>query len=584
MKTCKKILAGVLVFAMMVSMCAFVSADEVAETETTATTGVALYKLTFDSASEGATTSWPYDEYVKIGGAAAQTNITFRQAKFGSNGLSGTIVQKAEGDNYMSHSSTWSGANFRQTPNEITAKYPDAGYSVMKISYDIMIPDDVEHKENKRAGNFALGATKTTNYGMVTVAPTIYKGRVYVEATGIATVKVSKEIKYTYGEWMSFDVRTWVDTDSSKLAVAVYSNDDLIYYGLSNSNAAGIAARDLNFEYANSPDMSTRVAGDGTYVWENGILTGITDSEGNVSTDVPETVVSTTCYDNILVELLPDTAKVSEAEITAATNDYVRLLDFSCNALDSKAGTKGQSVFTNTGAVSKQTIVQGGDTDNHEADAYEVIDGIYTNVTSYSYKYLLNNFRSSIDDYVSKVNGDTTTFVYSNDLNLKDFSASITGLSGLGIDVFGSDVTTAGGTVVAARKNNQINVYYNVDTDGKIYFTESASYEGKKVDGALRSEQRTVTAGEWINVKTVYEVTHGEEQYDIKVYGIYDNDVIYVNEFTLSYADYNQDGVFDDRESARISAGARQGSSGSHRLQLRSARCREIRRRALRQP
>ena len=49
-----------------------------------------------------------------------------------------------------------------------------------------------------------------------------------------------------------------------------------------------------------------------------------------------------------------------------------------------------------------------------------------------------------------------------------------------------------------------------------------------------------------VNIKMVYEILHGETQYTIKMFGIYEDAVIYENEFTLDYYDYDKDGKADD--------------------------------------
>ena len=42
------------------------------------------------------------------------------------------------------------------------------------------------------------------------------------------------------------------------------------------------------------------------------------------------------------------------------------------------------------------------------------------------------------------------------------------------------------------------------------------------------------------------DIIHGETQYEVKVYGIFNDDVIFEDEFTITYTDYDKDGVSDD--------------------------------------
>ena len=182
--------------------------------------------------------------------------------------------------------------------------------------------------------------------------------------------------------------------------------------------------------------------------------------------------------------------------------------------------------------------------DRSRKSTVQTIDGSYTNITSSSYKYLLANTRNTFADYVQV--DAKNTFVYSLDLNFRDFNAQFKNSFAFGVDLANSDTTAPDGSTITARKTNDVTTDFTVGTDGNITFGGSAGSKGKVVEGKVRSESRPVPAGEWVNIKMVYEILHGETQYTIKMFGIYEDAVIYENEFTLDYYDYDKDGKADD--------------------------------------
>jgi len=568
MKTCKKILAGVLVFAMMLSMCAFVSADETTETPETPATSVILQKYTFDnvavtdSISINDTETGLITKYdVKVAGVLG---FGVSKVSFGGNGIdTAAIKARAEGDNYASHQNSQGALNFRASDADFATLDPEGNYPVLGVSYDIMIPADDQYKENLRQQSFALGTTTASSFKtqVSTVVISIEDGKISATAGSSATSKFKKGIDYTYGEWVNFDIRVWStpvtvdDVEHDRMTIGVYANGALIYYGISKADIVGLAAGDFRFNYNNSPDGETKVeAKSGT--WKNGILTD--DGDGNAETVPAETIVSTNCYDNVIVALYDEASKVSDAELNAAiaaqkaATPYVRLAEYTCDALNAThvkdgVGTSGKAVFNNTGEYSSYAFAQGSATDDHAAKTYTISeDGTYTDITYSSYRYLVANFRSPFSEYIQKGTGDTSVFVYENNLKLRDFNAPVSGSMGIGLDLNNSAYTTDAGQTVAKRTSNDLSVGFSISTDGTFEFGDSIGGTGRRVNGAERSEARTVKAGEWINVKEVFEITHNETRYDIKVYGIYNDAVIYENEFYITYKDYDYDGVADD--------------------------------------
>lgn len=548
MKTCKKILAGVLVFAMMLSMCAFVSADEVTETETTVTDKL-LFTNNFDGLTAGTVLN-SGKTFNSDGGASEK--VFYAKGGSPSNKLNTTTVVEEGTNKYITTTHNRLGYN----PYLSASSFETLGYgdelSVFSTSYDIMIPANDKYKENRRYAVVNAGTYDTGEYGKVLCSPvaSIYNGKIAGSASGSEAL-YSKPIDYKYGDWVTIRIDAWVNSDKG-ISSAVYADGKLIYAGKYNGTltAVGMGCRFIEFLYAN-------VEG-GTKVSSEAATSGIE---------------SYTNYDNIKVSLLTADNEVTAEEIAAqiaadeaeeqakaeaeaaakAATPEASILEFSGANLDSTAGTKAKAVFTSTGDLTT-SIVQGGDTDDHSAEAYEVIEdenGNYTNLTSTSYKLLVGNVRDSFDDWVQKGVGDKSTFVYSTDMKVSNFNANVVGRMSLGLDMMSGNVKDADGNVIKENKAGNAAITYTVGTDGKIEFVNSVttnhtSVPSAPVAGAKRSETRDVTAGEWFNVKFVFEITHGATQYEIKVYGIFEDDVIFEDEFTITYTDYDKDGVSDD--------------------------------------
>ena len=514
MNKCKKILAVILTLAMAMSLCAFtVSADE----EATTPASVLYSKHTFDKSNVG--TKWTKNATGPaldqgFGGGA------FMLKSAGANGGSSVIKADETGNQYISCTYGAIGYNHRQVDTALAANIDLNAYPVLHFSYDTMIPDTDPNKTAKRFSTLNVGTTKSGSY-----SNTVMDLRVEI-TDGVITAKnhsggskiYTGETSYTYGQWVTVEGYIWIESDN-KFKYVVYANDTMILAG--KNNTATLAHTTGTWEFRH---------------------------------DDPKTLVTETCYDNALIDFVPASVIDSEnAKITAeiANKPYVELLKYPGSAIGSNAGSKAAAVFVNKGVVDGD-MVQGGDTDEHTAEAYEVIDSTYTNITSSSYKYLVGNVRESFSKYVPKGLGDKSTYVYSADMMVSDFNAQVLGRISLGLDMMSGDVKDeAGNVILKENKSGNSLVSFTIGTDGKIEIDNTMSEKHSyvpcaRVPGAERSERRDVTPNEWFNVKFVYEVTHGETAYEIKVYGIFEDEVIYVDEFTITYTDYDKDGVSDD--------------------------------------
>ena len=457
-----------------------------------------------------------------------------------SNKLNTTTVLGDDTNKYIETTHNRLGYN----PYKDNTAFAGFGYgeelSVYSTSYDIMIPADDPYKANRRYALMDIGSVKyvegsTTKLDYkqraVRAGANFVDGKIIGTATGSTTLYY-KELDYTYGEWVSVRIDGWIK--DQKVYTAIYADDKLIYAGEQTSaTTLGMTAYFTEFSYANIESGAT--------------LASEAKSSG---------IESVTNYDNFKVLLLTADNELTAEEIAAqkefddtqaaiekSKTPQVTLHMYTADTLGKTAGTSGAAVFADKGEL-KTNLVQGSSSDEHTADAYEVIDGSYTNITSSSYKYLVANTRESFAHYVQT--DAKNTFVYSMYLNFKDFSAQMNNTFAFGVDLSGANSTAPDGSTVTARKTNDIVTDFTGGTDGNISFGASVTSKGKIVPDKLRSESRPVTAGEWINVKMVYEILHGETQYTIKMYGIYEDAVIYENEFTLDYYDHDKDGKADD--------------------------------------
>ena len=418
-----------------------------------------------------------------------------------------------------------------------------------------MIPDNVDYKTFKRFGSFAIGTTKTGSTSTAAlVYPSIENGNVFVNTDDL-TEKYSKTVDYTYGSWTAFKILAWVNS-SNKLSVAVYSDDTLVYYGISTKTVAGLAAADLNFGYYNDLEGTKRVEDKTTANWSKGIHTDAT-------TGKVDTIVSTTCYDDITIQLLPESAKVSEEYVNDLANaemaaiPYLEIIDLPADALadTSESGYKDNltdnaetgirtitalkagDIISATGIASSR-LLQGSST--KAESKYQIVtegDRKYLSAKSTNYQVMTNAMRKSFAEYLRS--DDTHTLVGKYDIYIPAESASIKRTHSF---VFTLDAATSG---TYKRIVNDFGFSSNIK-DGKITFISSTDHQGKDIDGAERSESRNIPSNTWKTITYVIEITHGEDSYAVDTYGIYENEVIYVNSHVIEYEDFNENGITDE--------------------------------------
>ncbi len=523
----KKFLASVLVFAMMLSMCAFtVSADEVAETpaEPLLVTGT-----TFDKLANGAV----YTSGMNFASEEGAEKRTFYARSEASDTEANTnITAVTEGDRkYITSTRYRMGYNFDETGAEAQARGFGTTYDTFHVSYEINVPKD--DASTSRFFSLQFGCTD-----LATKRPATYVVRVHAKGDSFSvedygadlTAYFNRTAPIKNGEWQKVDIYAYLNADM-KIDVCVTVDDKVMYVANGKTKVVGMGSGMNDFYSDQKPTNYDTIK----FWYEAG------------GADI---VAAKKAEADAIIKAEQD----AEAEALTKT-PYVEILKFSGANLASTAGTSGKDVFKSTGAL-KSSLVQGSATDDHKPEAYEVIEdatnGNYTNLTSTSYKYLPGNVRDSFTKWVAKGVGDKSIFVYSTDMMVSDFNANRLGRIGIGLDMMSADIKDKDGNTI--KYNNKANgtLVFNIGTDGKIEISNEVTEEHEygipsaPVVGAKRSEKRDVKAGEWFNVKGVFEITHGETQYEIKVYGIFEDDVIFEDEFTITYTDYDRDGVSDD--------------------------------------
>jgi len=549
MKICKKILAGVLVFAMMLSMCAFVSADDVTEP---AVTSKLVSRHAFDGETVGKVvtqTGTSAKTFAKEAGSPAGGAFYLKSK---ANDGSATVVAKAEGDNYISSDHTYMGYNHRVSNvsgvSGATSDYVTLGYGedfpVLHTGYDIMIPADDPYRENERTFTLPMGTTAEKSYGSNVTSAVVHinEGKVSAGASASAANK-SGAYKYTYGEWLHIDVYAWV-TGEMTMDVATFANDNLIYWGTKTvaegKKITGMATDGISFRYNNDKANSTILATyDDTTVDENAIK-------------------SITNYDNIIVELLPISSVANVP--TEKLSEYVVLLDFDTTKLATTADVANKGTYdAETGvltgvakasllplvkskAVFTVDMVQSSSTTavaEYKIDTTKGRAALSATSTDAKRVYSVANVRKSLKEYIN--DGNDKTLIYSYDMYIPAGTEAVERKVGFG---FGYDV----GSGSNDRKSSDITFETSVK-NGIITIDAKGLNFGKTID--KRSETRAFTSDAWHTVTYIIDICWDAEAkvYNATVYGTFDEDVICKSEIVLKDVDddeFSTAGVFDN--------------------------------------
>ena len=527
MKTCKKILAMMLTLAMVISMCAFTVTVSAEETATTVEP-LLLTGTTFDSLADGK---------VMTSGSFTSEEGETKKTFYARSSSKGTITAKHEGDRkFIVTDRTSCGYNYDMKPSDAASKYGfGTTYDTFHVTYDVNVPD-VSAVE--RYFSLQFGCVKEANLSSAsggvayTMSVVAVNGKFKVDnatadSQGKCTVYVNESYDVKECSWQNVDIYAHLNKDN-KIDICITVDDYVIYYAKGTTTAYGMGSYRNNF--------TSQV---GTYTsYDNVMFYHEADGENILKS------VMNKAYDlKIQYE--------AEKNETLSAQPYSEILKYSGANLVANAGAKsGSEVFKSTGVL-KHAIAQSSATDVHEATAYAVVDNEYTNLTSSSYKYLIGNIRESFDNYVKKGDGETSTFVYSADMKLTDLNARIEGKFSFGLDMDTTDTIDYKNYAVVSRNiKSSLNNFFVINTKGQLGFTsevaKSADFPAAEVEGAKIEEIPVIKAGDWFNVKLVFEITHGADAYLIKTYGIYNDVLYYVNENTITYTDYDKDGISDD--------------------------------------
>lgn len=454
-------------------------------------------------------------------------------------------------DNYLKTDHSRVGINAQVVVDNLISV---TGNPVAALSYDICIPAEGDYYNQLRNGVWALGATTAgeKNKPSVNVNTKISHGEVTASVDEITKPVYTDTIKYNYGEWLTFMVFAYIN-EAGTTDVAVYANDTLVYYGVGSKATAGMAfCSNIDWRYSTKENNSA------------------TSSE-------TDTIASYTYYDDLKLQLYPASAKMTEAKLAAAeaakndriakeeaekeaakaTQAHAEIINVSFDDLattstdkdgkysyDAETGiltgtaSKGGFGVVNTTGELTQTVAQGSNT---KADTqYSIVEEgsrKALKVKADGYTYLTQNSRGSIAPYFRST--ETQNLVYSFDMKLATGTKNVTRKAGFNIGLDNANTTDS------VTKQTYVGVEMQI-SKGKVSFTTSRSYTGEVVPGAEKSETRDVVEGEWFTPVVVVEISRGEEAYNLEIFGIYGNEVIYTNKYTIAFNDADGDGVSDN--------------------------------------
>lgn len=510
MKTCKKILAGVLVFAMMLSMCAFVSADEVAE----AAENVLLCYTSFDGLDAGTAPK----TVSRAAGVGPESHANYYTQRSNATGTS-TIVHDAEtGREYISTSSTKIGYNSRYTYAQL-AECGVADYNLLKVSFDFMIPDDA-NVNTKRTHQFS-------NLGKVTQF--VYEnGRFRVATDSTNCVKIwDVEVDYTPGDWVN---------------VALYSlMTPLDETGLVNTLTCALTVDDVVIAYydygtVTAAKDTTQAVGDNNTSSNGTALMGI--DEFKFTLEKPSVMPELPVVHEADLMLMP----ADELE-TKSTTDGTCTYDEASGVLTC-VGAKGGTALLKATGVATASLAQGKNT---AADTKYTIDTTTTagrsafSMTSASRIYNTHNMRTPIKSFIADGNQKTLIFSYDMYVPAGSEVARREHNFSLGFDVSNAE---------NGRKSSDLAVITVVE-NGEIGINVSTSNFGKKVEGSERAESREFTSNAWHTIMYLIDIqwNEAEKNYTATTYGIFDGDVISTESSVLTDIDddeYSVAGEFDN--------------------------------------
>ena len=519
-----------LVLCMAATMLAGTMIVSAEETETPAPTSVLLNLFNAENLKAGTVTT------LKGNGGKVNQGMSLRAVTYNSNGITNANVISEDGNNYIAVRSTWFGYNFRQTDKDM-ATYGIENCPVLSYSYDINIPSTETYKAYKRYASLPVGTSATGKYTSVaTIRPKIENGKIDVEADLMSTI-FSRSVSYTYDSWTTIKTLVWLD-ESSYVNAAVYANDTIIYIGKSRNTAVGMAVGDFNFGYYNSADGKTWIS-DAKGTWTDGILQG---------ENAKATIVTTTKYDNIKLELLAEDNKISIEDLdylVFSGVEFDALQPISDSYKNNASDANGvRTVLAKLGCNIFQPPLDSGlfsavymHGSSSEADTlYEVVEEAdgqkVLKITATDYVTQPHMNRASIAKYVR--GGETNTLVSKYRVKVASGSEAVERCYEFGLGLDCSSKNTETKTIRVRVKSTVVG--------GEISF-DSLGYE---LEGKEKSETRPVSADQWIEPTVVAKVAQKEGGYEIKVYGIYNNEVIYENEHFLIDADYDGDDVADN--------------------------------------
>ena len=203
----RKIIACILAFAMVLSMCAFTVSADAAE--------VLITQHNFESFDAGKTVASGSNFGAGTSSPTAKipSNLYLRGT---SNKLNAVVEEAEDGNKYISVTHNRIGFNHNKKAADF-ATHGSENYPVFEISFDIMIPDDDEYKTNTRDISIAAGSSGSS---VISTSIVITDGVVKAYCSRSNAV-IAGETDFEYGKWTHFTYYGWVNENNKFVSTII---------------------------------------------------------------------------------------------------------------------------------------------------------------------------------------------------------------------------------------------------------------------------------------------------------------------------------------------------------------------------
>lgn len=527
MKTCKKILAGILVFAMMMSMCAFVSADRVEHTAIPADGEklITLWDAEYWSIPEGGSvtkdgTVW-FSHFSSVSGIQKPFGLVGATTA----GSTVSVVDDTleEGNKVLKVNSNLVQANYREWFND-EKKHAMDDNNVLSFSTRLMVPSTQAEGVDKTAVTRqwtlpfqikAFDGTTAYNASTVKVSPTAYLNVNYNDA---GQLEVSASVANTASKniynnpmvvaedaYFTVNLECYI-IDGQKPYFCVYVNDKLIYSAIGTY----VYEREVTDE---ETDTVTK------YAWGFDLIK-FNQSDFNATTYLDEIKISAHKVNTMPVYNVGSTSSADAIEGVAGNSTSLQSnIGFYSKLLQQSSMTKVDTTYSrDTTTVPGETLINinttGEGLTRVLANIREPIDEIpYMSIDETEPLYIV----SSVDLYIpSGTEANQRQLYFSNASKVRAEGAS--------------DDTTF--------KSSSVGYYFTIK-NGKLNFKPSLASDVTTKNFVEKLEEVTFPSDTLVNVKVICEVTGTEAAgFNVKAYGIVDDNLAYVSEYVYPAGEF----------------------------------------------